>query len=120
MNVRYLRIQVRYAGKTGKPVGIFGACWHLLRNNRISEEESTNFLAVNEWFKEQLPEPPFYQDGNPNRAITWFKVGSSEEMVTELQPLMDLLDKYHVQYDIVFSNYPGTIIYEDEYQVGVI
>ncbi|MCU6795110.1 hypothetical protein OB236_23660 [Paenibacillus sp. WQ 127069] len=120
MNVRYLRVQVRYSGKTGKPVGIFGACWHLLRGSRLNEEESAKFLAINEWFKEHLPEPSFYEHGNPDKAITWFKVGLSDQMVTELQPLMDLLDKYHVQYDIVLSNYPGTIIYEDKYQVGVI
>lgn len=34
--------------------------------------------------------------------------------------LTSLLDKYKVPYDIVYTDYVGKIIYEDEYQVGVI
>ena len=34
----YIRYQVRYSGKTGKPVGIFGACWHLWRRGLLSDE----------------------------------------------------------------------------------
>jgi hypothetical protein len=33
---------------------------------------------------------------------------------------MNLLDKYNVNYDIVMTNCPGQIIYEDEFQVAVI
>ena len=32
--------------------------------------------------------------------------------------LMSLLDKYKVPYDIVFTDYVGNVIYEDEYQVA--
>lgn len=120
MNQKYVRIQVRYCGNTGKPVGIFGACWHLLWADRLTEEEAARFINIDAWFKEYLPEPPFYESGNPDKAVTWFKRDSTEHMLKELQPLIDLLEKYQVEHDVVLSNYPGTIIYEDEYQVGVV
>ena len=41
-------------------------------------------------------------------------------MLEKIQPLIDLLDKYDIPYDIIYTNYVGKIIYEDDYQVGVI
>jgi hypothetical protein len=32
---------------------------------------------------------------------------------------MGLLEKYNVEYDIVYTNFIGKIIYEDDYQVAV-
>lgn len=123
-SMRYMRIQTRYCGKTGKPVGIFGACWHLLRRTMhadgLDDKEKEVFMEIEHWFVEHLPTPPFYEDGNSIKAITWFKTESCEEMLGRLEPLIQLLEKYKVQYDIVYTNHVGRIIYEDEYQVGVV
>ncbi|WP_127587468.1 hypothetical protein [Paenibacillus koleovorans] len=121
---RYMRIQTRYCGKTGKPVGIFAACWHLLRGTMrddcLTEEDKELFLSVEKWFVEHLPEPPFYEDGNTIKAVTWFKTAGCAGMVERLKPLVRLLEKYGVPYDIVFTNHVGEIVYEDDYQVGVV
>ncbi len=71
------------------------------------------------WFKEHLPEPPFYADGNSLKAITWFK-DSATEMFARTGPLTDMLTRYGVDYDLVESRSVGHIIYEDAWQVGVI
>jgi hypothetical protein len=34
--------------------------------------------------------------------------------------LTGLLEKYDVPYDVVETNYVGEVIYEDEFQIGVI
>jgi len=117
---KYLRVQTRYCGRTGKPVGIFTACWHLLRAEKLSDDDKTLFLKIESWFVENLLKPEFYENGNEIKGTTWFKRIPSEHLVKELEPLMALLDKYGVKYDVVLSNYPGDIIYEDDYQVGVI
>ena len=57
---------------------------------------------------------------NPHGAITYFKTENSDVMLEKIQPLIDLLDKYDIPYDIVYTNYVGKIIYEGDYQVGVI
>lgn len=118
-NLSYVRIQVRYAGKLGVPVGIFGACHHLRRAGRLSPEDDQLFADIDAWFTRELPEPPFYGDGNSIKAITWFK-RSASHFVAAVQPLQLLLERYDVPYDIVETDDPGDIIYEDEFQVGVV
>lgn len=91
-----------------------------MREDCLSEEDKKLYLDIREWFIENLPIPPYYEDGNTIKAITWFKKDSSKEMLERLKPLVVLLEKYNVEYDIVYSDDVGVIIYEDDYQVAVI
>ena len=36
IGMKYFRIHVTYKGKTGKPVGLFGACNHLKRAGKLT------------------------------------------------------------------------------------
>ena len=120
---KYMRIQGReIAYRTQKPVGIFVLNWRRIRDGVYSAEDAEIYERTHKWFLENLPEPPFYGNNNenPQGAVTWFKTESSGEMLERIQPLIDLLEKYDIPYDIVYSNYVGKIIYEDDYQVGVI
>ena len=117
--MKYVRVQVYYSGKLGYPVGIFGACHHLRRAKRLSPEDDKLFGDVDSWFDRQLPIPPFYEDGNSLRAITWFKE-TSIELLAALTPLEDLLRRHAVDHHTVCTEDPGDIVYEDQYQVGVI
>lgn len=120
---KYVRIQTRYSGKTGKPVGIFGACHHVVNSSyfpyNATEDEKQVFRDIENWFEEHLPNPPYYDEGNPDKYITWFKTKTTEHMIEKLIPLMDLLEKYNVEYDVVYTNFVGKIVYEDEFQVAV-
>ena len=118
--MNYLRIQVRYSGKTGKPVGIFGAVYLLMNAGALLETEIKTYKEIEAWFEEYLPNPPFYDDGNPDKAITYFRNNKTAHMLEKLMPLLGLLDKYEVPYDVVYTNYPGKIIYEDAFQVAVV
>jgi hypothetical protein len=118
-SMSYVRIQVRYSGRLGSPVGIFGACHHLRRAGRLSPEDDKLFADIDSWFTRELAEPPFYGDGNSIKAITWFK-RSAVELIAALQPLQLLLVRYGVPFDVVETDDPGDVIYEDEFQVGVV
>ncbi|MDR2942965.1 MAG: hypothetical protein LBV17_10280 [Treponema sp.] len=89
---KYVRIQVRYTGKTGKPVGIFGACHHVINSSyysyNVTEEEKQLFQNIDNWFIENLPNPPFYEEGNPNKYITWFKTKTTNDMIIKLSKEM--------------------------------
>ncbi len=120
---KYMRIQGReIAYRTQKPVGIFVLNWRRIRDGVYSAEDAEIYEKTHKWFLDNLPEPPFYgnDNENPQGAVTWFKTENSGEMLERIQPLIDLLEKYDISYDIVYSNYVGKIIYEDDYQVGVI
>ena len=53
------------------------------------------------------------------KVITLFKCDSAQEMNAKLKPAMELLDKYIRAYDVVYTNFVGTIVYEDEWQIAV-
>ena len=120
---KYMRIQGReLAYRTGKPVGVFILNWRRVRDGVYSQADIKLYEETEEWFKQHLPEPPFYgkDNENPQGAITYFKTEKYDEMRDKADVLMSLLDKYKVPYDIVFTDHVGKIIYEDDYQVAVI
>jgi hypothetical protein len=115
----YVRFQVRYYGRLGVPVGIFAACHHLRRDGCLTPDDDELFTEVDNWFVARLPYPPFYADGNTIRAVPWFKPAATA-LIAALAPLQALLHRYGVPYDVVRSPDPGTIIYEDTFQIGVL
>ena len=124
---KYVRIQGREtAWITKKPIGIFALCWRRVKDNTFSEEDKADFLKVENWFVENLPYPPFYgenndsADANINGAITYFKTDMLATLFENILPLFELLDKHQIPYDVVYTNFVGKIIYEDDFQVGVI
>lgn len=119
--IKYVRIQGREtAYRTGMPVGIFAAVWRLEQAGLLTGEEQAVYHEVDKvWFQENLPNPPFYGDDKPGKPITWFKTATAGFMLDKLQPLIDMLEKYAKPYDIVYTNFPGRIVYEDEWQVAV-
>ena len=119
--LKYIRIQGRKtAYRTGMPVGIFAAVHRLQQAGLLTDEEKAVYHEIDQvWFQENLPNPPFYDDDKPGKPITWFKTATAGFMVGKLQPLIDVLEKYSKPYDIVYTNFPGIIVYEDEWQVAV-
>jgi hypothetical protein len=116
----FVRFQAPYRGRLGIEVGIFVAVDHLRRADRLTEEEEEVYFDIDDWFEIHLPNPPFYDDGNTMGAVTWFKRSSTDEMRRRLEPLCRVMDKYGVTWVAAGSADPGTIIYEDQFQVGVV
>lgn len=117
-NLKYMRIQGREDSYITKyPKGIFSLCWNLIKDGILSEEEKDLFISIDDWFKENLPEPE--PCVNHEKVITFFKCGSSDEMYEKLKPAIALLDKYDKPYDIVYTNFVGKIVYEDNWQIAV-
>ena len=115
---KYMRIQGRENSYITKyPKGIFSLCWNLVRDKALTEDEEKLFVSVDEWFKENLPEPEPCK--SHETVITFFKCGSTEQMLKKLEPAIALLDKYKKPYDVVYTNFVGTIVYEDDWQIAV-
>jgi ribosomal protein S18 acetylase RimI-like enzyme len=118
---KYVRIQGREnAYRTGMPVGIFAAVHRLQEAGLLTDKERAVYHEIDQvWFQENLPNPPFYDDDKPGKPITWFKTATTGYMIEKLKPLMGMLEKYGKPYDNVYTNFPGRIVYEDEWQVAV-
>ena len=120
MEFKYMRIQGRELSYvTGYPKGIFAMCWRMVYDGVMEEADAKRFKSVNEWFEENLPNPPVCQTGN-QKVITYFKVETTKEMQRQIEPAMALLEKYNHPYDVVYTNFVGEIVYEDEFQVAVL
>ena len=115
---QYMRIQGRdNSYVTGYPKGIFSLCWNLIKAKVLTAEEEALFLSIDEWFKAELPEPVPCK--NHEQVITFFRCAGTEHMRRKLEPAVKLLDKYRVPYDVVYTNFVGTVVYEDAWQVAV-
>ena len=119
MEFKYMRIQGRELSYvTKRPKGIFAMCWRMIYDGVMEEADAELFQSINAWFEENLPNPPVCQTGD-QAVITYFKLESTEEMRKQIEPAMELLDKYNHPYDVVYTNFVENIVYEDEFQVAV-
>ncbi|MET9273265.1 HAD-IA family hydrolase [Kribbella sp. NPDC003557] len=116
----YVRLQAGYRGRLGVEVGLFVAVDHLRRAGRLTPAEEARYLDVDDWFLANLPNPAFYADGNSIGAVTWFKDPIPPPMRELVDSLLEILDAHDVAWEQVTSGDPGTIVYEDEFQVGVV
>lgn len=120
--MRYYRIHTAdIAYMTKRPRGIFTAVWRLVDSKIMTEEEEKEYWRNREYFEEVLPVPPFYQDNNPDGAITWFKdTPEGDDIWRRMTFYRDMCAKYGVKlYISECEAVPGELIYEDAYQIAV-
>lgn len=115
---KYCRIQGKeLAANTRVGKGVFSMLYQMVTNKVMDEEDVGLFNELESWFAEELPWPP--QCKRQEKVICYFKMENSEMMMKMINPLLWLLDKYNHPYYVVYTNFPGEIVYEDEYQIAV-
>ena len=118
MEFKYVRIQGKErAPKTNYAKGIFSMCWSLIQQDIMDEEDADLFKEIDDWFSEILPYPPICN--SEEKVICYFKTENTDMMMKLITPAMWLLEKYNHPYYVVYTNFPGEIVYEDEFQVVV-
>ncbi len=118
MQFKYVRIQGKeLAENTRFAKGIFSMCWQMIQDDVMEEEDADLFREIDKWFSEILPYPP--PCNRREKVVCYFKTENSEEMLKLITPAMWLLEKYHHPYYVVYTNFPGEIVYEDQFQVAV-
>ncbi len=117
MDFKYARIQGReLAVNTLYGKGVFSMCWKLVQDEIMDPEDAELYREIDSWIAEVLPFPPQCKKQEP--VICWFKVEKLEEMMVMLRPALWLLERYEHPFYLVYTNHPGEIVYEDEYQVA--
>ena len=116
MKFKYVRIQGRELSEnTMYAKGIFSMCVQMLRNNVMEEEDADLFREIDSWFAEELPWPEPCK--RQEKVVCFFKTENADEMMRMINPVMWLLEKYNHPYYVVYTNFPGEVVYEDKYQV---
>ncbi len=117
LNFKYVRIQGKeLAENTMYAKGIFSICMQMLRDDVMDEEDADLYRELDDWFAHELPwpEPCKRQES----VVCWFKTENADIMLKMMKPVMWLLERYNHPYYVVYTNFPGEIVYEDKYQVA--
>ena len=108
---------------SGVREGIFAAAYNLKRTGRLSSADEHHLTSLLSWFEKNLPTPKRFNrtrsKGYYRRAtkgIAWFK-SSATTHLARIHELAELLDRYDLRSEIVKSERPGYIVYEDDSQV---
>ena len=106
---------------TQQPRGLFTAIWKLVETKTFTEEETAEYWKNREYFENVLPVPPFYEQGNPDHAITWFKdTPQGNDIYNQMTFYRSMAAKYGLKlYISKCTELPGEVIYEDDYQIAV-
>lgn len=121
--MRFYRIHTaEIAYKTGLPVGIFVAVWRLVEAKKLTAEEEKLYWENRSYFEKVLPVPPYYEKGNPDGAVTWFKdTEQGNDIYRQMDFYRKMLKKYGVKfYKSSTQRIPGRVIYEDVFQIAVV
>ncbi len=104
---------------TGKRLGVLVAA-HLLRDEgHISAEEHRELRLRLEWFNEHLQIPSTYKDLQNKRALAWFKP-EAKRPIRYMWELKNILDRHGLHVEVLRTPDPGTVIYQDGWQVVAI
>lgn len=120
--MRYYRVHTAdIAYITQQPRGIFTTVWNLVDRKTLTEEEEKEYWKNREYFEEVLPVPPFYEQGNPDHAATWFKNGKEgNDIWKQMTFYRDMCQKYGVRlYLTETDELPGELVYEDAFQIAI-
>ena len=120
--MKYYRVHTKEnAYITGQPRGIFTAVWKLVEEGVMNEKQVETYLKNKAYFEKVLPVPPFYEQGNPEGAVTWFKDNAQgNDIYEQMTFYREMAKKYGTRlYKSVSNEIPGEVIYEDDFQIAV-
>ena len=106
---------------TQQPRGLFTAIGKLVDAKILTEEETAEYWKNREYFEKVLPVPPFYEQGNPDHATTWFKdTPQGNDICRQMTFYRKMAAKYGLKlYISKCEQLPGEVIYEDDFQIAI-
>lgn len=106
---------------SGRRQGIFQAISDLENEGVLLEHEQQQYDEIYEWFRHNLKKPQsFSRSSKPhakNVALSWYKDVAAEH-IAKMYALVLVLEAHGVSVDILRTERPGYIVYEDEFQVA--
>lgn len=118
MYVRFVTHQID--DRSGRREGLFAAARRLRESGLLSDVDEATLDLTREWFSVNLPVPDrFALSRRPHRkeqAISWFR-DTSDEAIARIRDYAAVLEEYGVAVEMILTDRPGFVVYEDEWQV---
>ena len=103
--------------------GIFYTAWWLRVRGLLSEDDQALCDGILDWFSCHLPFPDrFSRSKRRNacgKAVCWFKDGADRH-ISKVRELVTLLGRHDVRVEMLWTDRPGYVVYEDRYQVAAV
>jgi hypothetical protein len=113
--MEYIRFRAARPGRKGLNIGVFGLVNVLGRNGMLTSDEERLRRENNDWYDAAYPSPTAVYEQHPE-AVAWFKVTASG-LLERIPVYLAILDAHRVAWEEVRTTDPGTIVYEDSFQV---
>jgi len=105
---------------SGKRQGLFQTIAELQEKGILYKYEEGIVKDIREWFSNHLDKPDsFTRSSKPhatNKAISWFKPTAIEH-IDKMRQLTSIIEGHGVHVDVINTDRPGYIVYEDECQI---
>jgi hypothetical protein len=96
--------------------GVFQAAFKL-RDEGVLESFEEEWLERElKWLRMHLPSPDCLRDDGNHRAISWFKQ-DAKTPIEKIRSIVALLESKGVAVKMITTANPGSVLYEDKYQV---
>ena len=107
--------------RSGRRQGLFQALAKLYDQDVLLSFERELYEETRAWFNENLERPEaFSRSGlrdSQGQAISWFK-DSAGDHISRMRTMAAILEEHGVRVEMIQSDRPGYIVYEDEFQVA--
>ena len=118
----YLRFVIhRNDQASGRRQGLFQALAAMEDQGLLLPHEQAQYEDIYAWFKANLKKPrSFTRSTKPHAkkvSLSWFK-DSAREHIAKMYALKQILEAHGVVVDVIQTNRPGYVVYEDEFQVA--
>ncbi|MBN9346814.1 MAG: hypothetical protein J0I48_11530 [Devosia sp.] len=117
--LRYVRFVVaERSPQTGHRLGLFNGIDNV--RGHFSAEQDARYQSIYDWFAKNLPAPTRFTRSKYPRAadvaLSWFK-DDAEEFISGMREIAAILASHGVDTEMLKTERPGYIVYEDEHQV---
>lgn len=122
---RYIRYQTTmpHNKRDGVMLGVFATVNTLFKQGRLTPEQVAFRRASNDWFDANMPlptdvNPDLYSEAIPH-CVAWFKRSATIHL-ERVPGYLRVLEAHGVEWVELVTDDPGTILYEDAYQVVAV
>lgn len=98
------------------PQGVFHSALALRDDDQLECYEEEWLEAEMSWLNMHLPVPKCLREDGNERAICWFRPNASHA-IDKVRSIVALLESKGVWVEMVTTADPGTILYEDQWQI---